>query len=145
MRMTEQSSIADDVIRVIAPALEDRVIIVLPDSKDSRLRLVHEAFEARIWKDKHGYSYEIVFLGAVMARGEAGSAYAALERTRVRVGCLCSSAIVHSDGEQSAAIPVGDRLQVMKPALGKRSEAGGSKSAGLSKSKPPDGGTTQAK
>ena len=35
---------------------------------------------------------------------------------RVRFGCLCSSVIVDSYPEQSARIPVGAPVQVMKPA-----------------------------
>jgi hypothetical protein len=53
---------------------------VLPDSDDDRLRFVYATFEVRIWKDNHGYTYEILSAGAVLARGETGSAYAALER-----------------------------------------------------------------
>jgi hypothetical protein len=79
--MSRERNIVDDVIAVIAPSLDDHMMIVLPDSDDDRLRFVYTAFEARIWKDTHGYTYEILSTGAVWARGETGSAYAALERT----------------------------------------------------------------
>ena len=35
---------------------------------------------------------------------------------RARFGCLCSSVILYSDSEQSPAIPVGARVQLMKHA-----------------------------
>jgi hypothetical protein len=78
--MSHGRNIADDVIAVAALALDDTVIIVLPYGEDSRLRVVYGGFEARIWRDRYGYTYEIVSRGIVLARGEAESACAALER-----------------------------------------------------------------
>jgi hypothetical protein len=70
----------DDILALITPHLGSRVLMVLPDSADPRLRIVLHGYEARIWEDTHEYTYEIVSLGTVLARGEAVSAYEALER-----------------------------------------------------------------
>jgi hypothetical protein len=78
--MSRGRNIVDDVIAVIAPSLGDRMMIVPPDSDDDRLRFVYGTFEVRIWKDNHGYTYEILSAAALLARGETSSAYAALER-----------------------------------------------------------------
>ena len=72
---------ADDILALLKPHLGDRVLIVLPDSGDPRFRVVLHGYEARIWEDTQQYTYEIVSLGSVLARGQAVSAYAALERT----------------------------------------------------------------
>lgn len=72
---------ADEIVALITPHLSDRVLLVLPDSSDPRFRVVLHEYEARIWEETHEYSYEIVSLGTVLARGEAISAYAALERS----------------------------------------------------------------
>ncbi len=79
--MNLQGNFLDDIIRVIASSTADHIFVVLPHGSDARLQLVYESFEARIWKDKDGYSYEIVSLGSVLAQGEATTAYTALERT----------------------------------------------------------------
>ncbi len=74
----------DEVVRIVAPHLGERLLLILPDKNDNRFRVVDGALEARIWSGKHElYIYEIALCksGVVLARGEAVTAYAALERS----------------------------------------------------------------
>jgi hypothetical protein len=79
--VSDHVHMADEIAALIGPRLADRLLLLLPDSADPRLRVVLHGYEVRIWEDTHHYTYEIVSLGTVLARGEAVSAYAALERT----------------------------------------------------------------
>ncbi len=79
--MSDHVHMADEIAALIGPGLADRLLLLLPDSADPRLRVVLHGYEARIWEDRQHYTYEIVSFGTVLARGEAVSAYAALERT----------------------------------------------------------------
>jgi hypothetical protein len=76
-------STPDEVAAVIGPYLGELLLIILPDDNDDRVRVIDGALEARIWKGKQDYIYEIASrrTGVVLARGSAGGAYAALERS----------------------------------------------------------------
>ncbi len=74
----------DEVGAIVAPHLGERLLIVLPDKNDDRVRVIDSGLEARIWKSTQElFIYEIASTrsGVVLARGEASSAYAALERS----------------------------------------------------------------
>ena len=79
--MSDHARLADEIAALIGPRLADYVLILLPDSTDPRFRVMLHGYEARFWEDTHHYTYEILSLGSVLARGEAVSAYAALEKT----------------------------------------------------------------
>ncbi len=74
---------SDELAAIISPYLGELLLIVVPDEKDDRLRVIDGALEARIWNGKRGWVYEIASFktGEVLARGEKSSAYAALERS----------------------------------------------------------------
>ncbi len=76
-------AVSDEVIAIIPPHLGNRLLLILPDENDDRIRIVESRLEARIWKGNRDYMYEIASCksGVVLARGEASSAYAALERS----------------------------------------------------------------
>ncbi len=73
----------DEVIRIVGPHLGERLLLVLPDEDDDRLRVIDGGLEARIWRRRERYAYEIasVRTDALLAKGEAATAYAALERS----------------------------------------------------------------
>jgi hypothetical protein len=73
----------EELAPLLAPYLGELLLIVLPDKNDERLRVIAGVLEARIWNAKQKWVYEIVSCksGAILARGEAASAYAALEHS----------------------------------------------------------------
>jgi hypothetical protein len=73
----------DELAAIVSPYLGELLLIILPDENDDRLRVIDGALEVRIWNGKRGWTYEIASFrsGAVLARGEKSSAYAALERS----------------------------------------------------------------
>jgi hypothetical protein len=76
-------AITDELAAIVGRQLGGLLLIVLPDEHDDRVRVIDGALEARIWNGKQKWIYEIVSCksGAVLARGEKSSAYAALERS----------------------------------------------------------------
>ena len=69
---------------MVAAHLGENLLIVLPDEYDDRVHVIDSGLEARVWKEKKDYFvYEIASMksGVVLARGEASSAYAAIERS----------------------------------------------------------------
>jgi hypothetical protein len=72
---------ADDVVAALVPHVGDRLIVVLPHLGHDYVRIIYGDCEARVRREKPGYLYEIVSRNLVLARGEKGSAYTALERS----------------------------------------------------------------
>ena len=79
LRKTELT--ADEVVAAIVPHVSDRLIILLPHGGQDYVRVIHGDCEARVRRGERGYLYEIVSRNVVLARGEKGSAYTALERS----------------------------------------------------------------
>ncbi len=73
----------DESAAIVGRQFGGLLLIVMPDEHDDRLRVSDGALEVRIWNGKQGWVYEIASCksGAVLARGEKSSAYAALERS----------------------------------------------------------------
>ena len=73
----------DELAEIIGRHFGGLLLILLPDEHDDRVRVTDGASEARIYSGKQGWIYEIASCksGAVLARGEKSSAYAALERS----------------------------------------------------------------
>jgi hypothetical protein len=80
---TYSMATTDEIAAIVSPCLGGLLLIIVPDENDDRLRVIDGALEARIWNGKQGWVYEIASVrsGVVLAKGEASSAHAAVERS----------------------------------------------------------------